>query len=311
MKIKKLAVLGSIMIFGLFSSGTAFSHDCYACAGRHREYTIKEMPEKINSEKIVSFNLKLFEPQRYNFRVENPDYKDKQVLAYVMSLKKKDDGSIDVEAKGGNLYSTRRDGSAFIVRFNAGDLGYTELLQQLVKKYDLIKDNGRVSHTDGLPSGDGDTLDIVYDTGERIYKNANNRRILRFEAAYDIYSIFKKIANDNGLDFNTAGSNVQLYDDPTVEWLQGTWKGKHFGREVICIFKGNHIQIYHDGQLVDDADYVIVDGTVKPAGKGAENGEYATFEFVTGLNKKNDFMLSGHLYKNKSSSSFEVMRQKQ
>ena len=89
MKIKKLAVLGSIMIFGLFSSGTAFSHDCYACAGRHREYTIKEMPEKINSEKIVSFNLKLFEPQRYNFRVENPDYKDKQVLAYVMSLKKR------------------------------------------------------------------------------------------------------------------------------------------------------------------------------------------------------------------------------
>ena len=62
MKIKKLAVLGSIMIFGLFSSGTAFSYDCDACAGRHREYRIKEMPEKIigvtkikNQEELKSF----------------------------------------------------------------------------------------------------------------------------------------------------------------------------------------------------------------------------------------------------------------
>ena len=310
---KKSALLGTIMVLSfanILSSIPVLAGNCEECAGMHHDYYDKNAPQKINSENIVSFTLTLNEPQRYGMIIENPEYEGKEILAYTMSLERNGNGTLRIKAKGGNMYSSRRDGSAFIVDFTTKDQGYTSKLQELVKKYDLIKNNGYVSHTDGLPSGDGDTLSVVYDSGEKIYKRANNFRILQFEAAYEIYSLFRKMAVDNGLDFNTAGSNVQLYDDPTVEWLQGTWKGKHFGNEVVAIFRDNHLQIYYGGKLTDDSDYVIVDGEVKPAGKGAEEGKYVVFETVTSLTKKNSFSLCGHVYKNKSSSTFELLKQK-
>jgi hypothetical protein len=309
MILDKRILTGFIMTLSLLT-GSAHASDCDACAGMHHEYTIKDAPTEIISENIVSFKLYLFEPQRYGMTIESDEYSDKEILASQMTLKKNPDGTLNITARGGNMYSTRRDGSAFIVDFNTKDNGYTAELNKIIQKYNIARRNGHISHTDGLPSGDGDTLDVTYESAERIYINANNYRILNFYEAYDIYALFKKITRDNGLDFNTAGSNVQLYDDPTIEWLQGSWKGKHFGRDVLAVFKENHIQIFYNGELTDDTDFVIVDGTVKPAGKGAENGEYAEFKAVTGFNKKNSFSLSGHVYKNRSSSTFELLKQK-
>ena len=39
-----------------------------------------------------------------------------------------------------------------------------------------------------------------------------------------------------GYDFTSEGSNVKLFDDPDEEYVQGTWKGKHFGDDIEVTF---------------------------------------------------------------------------
>lgn len=307
-------ILGACILMGILSftaSARADTDILPEVEGGHREYRVKNLNDKIESENIKSFQLTLYEPQIYNpAQYEETSDEEREIRARKLELTKNEDGSLSVRAEGENMYAKGRDGSKFILDFKTDDRDYTRRLQQLVRKHNLSSNNGFVSHTDGLPSGDGDTLSVVYESGEKIYKTDNVDRIMSFEAAYDIYSLFRVMATDSKLDFTTAGSNVQLYDDPTVQWLQGRWSGKHFGQECLVEFEGNHIRIYYGGKLTDDTEYVIFEGAVKPAGKGAEEGKSASFNAFTGIYKQNSFTLDAHVYRNRSSSHVSLMRQK-
>jgi hypothetical protein len=228
-----------------------------------------------------------------------------------MKLVKNPDGTVTVEARGGSLYPTaRRNGLTFHVRFTAPDRDYTARLQDLVVRRSLIRNNGLVVHTYGLPSGDGDRLSVKYDSGEYIYRRINTGPLLDYDTAFEIYDLFRTMTRDQGLDFNTKGSNVQLYDDATEEFLQGTWKGTHFGNECTVIFTGNHVRIYYGGKLTDDADYVIDEGWIVPADQNGGK-DRLRFQGVAVMSKKNSFTLSGTVLRNKASSTFDLRRQKE
>ncbi len=281
--------------------------------GGHHQYYLKDHPNVINSENIVSFTFDTHGVSEFEGGyVGELDEKNKNFLYPVMyvSAIKQPDGRIAVEARGTGRYQ-QRDGKTFHVKYTVEDDGLMAELQKVVRRYNLSQNNGFVNHTDGIPSGDGDTLSVKYDSEERIYINDNVQRAIPEDPANEIYEIFLASAHKQGLAFSTAGSNVKIYDDPDEEMLQGTWTGKHFGAECICEFTGNHVKIYYDGRLTDDTDYVIVEGRIKPDRKRADNPDrYDDFNTFTSITKANNFTLTGHVYRNNSSSTVSLNKKK-
>ena len=236
--------------------------------------------EKINSTNIVSFTY------------TNPNY-------YVEC--KLDNNKIHIIANGGN--SNERDGSSFKLDYTSDDNNLLKQLQQIVDKYNISKDNGRITKVDGLPAGLGDTISIIYDSGEKIYKSSNQYLTITEDAITEIYNAFRKNAQDNGYDFTTEKSNQDVYNDATEEYLQGTWKGKHFGDDIKVVIKDKNIKIYCNDNLTDDINYVIINGSIKPnklkkdVTEAKDENDYEEFNGVSSLRKKNDISLVAYFTK--------------
>ncbi len=168
--------------------------------------------------------------------------------------------------------------------------------------------NGRCVHVDGLPSGLGDTINVEYLSGEKIYKSSNQSKTINIEAINEFYHFFHELVKKDGYDFNSNGSNVKLYDDADCEYLQGTWKGSHFGDDIEVTFKDKNIKIKVNGQLTDDnVEYKIIDGFVqknklKEGTDGSNRYDYFDFEGVQCFSKKNYFTLTGYFHKDGYSS---------
>ncbi len=260
--------------------------------GARREYTMDGYSEDIASEDVVLFAY------------DAPDFR--------VRCEKNADGSVSVQSSGGDVAA--RDGSGFRLDYTAADDGFLEKLQQLVAAHDLTADNGRVVNVGGLPEGYGDTLSVTYASGERIYKSSNESRTVSDEAAVAIYEAFRDMAVKNGFDFTTEGSNAPLYDDADEAFLQGTWKGTHFGSEYVAVFTGNRVQIYCDGELTDDTEYVVVRGSIRPnrlkEGVRAPEDEhdYEEFHDMSSMRKKNDIFLVGYFTKD-AYSTVDLLRQ--
>ena len=248
--------------------------------------------EKIKSKEIVKFEY------------TNVDF-------YVLCELK--DNELHVVSRGG--YSTDRDGNYFNVGYNAKDKSLLTDLQEIVDKYQISKENGYEHETAGLPYGLGDNISIVYASGEKIRKYSNQAPTISDEAINEIFEVFRKCAKDNGLDFNSNGSNKVLYDDADVNYLQGSWKGTHFGKEYEIKFYANYIKIYEDRKLIDDTKYVIIDGHVvrdklkKDIKEAKDYHDYEEFSVISTFNKKNDFTLTAYFMKD-SYSTCDLIKQK-
>ena len=110
------------------------------------------------------------------------------------------------------------------------------------------------------------------------------------------------------MDFNSEKSNVELYNDATKEYVQGTWNGKHFGSEYKVVFEGTKIKIYKDGKLTDEGWYRIIDGDIvnnKPK-KGVtipkDRTDFEEFSDISVMRKKNDFTMTMYFMKNSYST---------
>ncbi|WP_157617830.1 hypothetical protein [Succinimonas amylolytica] len=286
--------------------------------GQHHEYWDKSLSSDIKSETIVHFEYNSFPGPGFivpEVSLEaRPDSESEPFPNFYVLFDRTPSGAVRVVARGGNN-TGHRDGSRFVVRYEISDDGLPRELQTIVRKHNLSRDNGHVSHTDGLPTGDGSILSVRYDSGEAIYRGNNVFPLLDDAATREIYQAFRRAARRQGYDFTTAGSSEPVYDDPTVEMLQGIWKGKHFGRECVAEITGQHIRIFYDGELADDTDYVIFEGMVKP-NRLAKNSSpddkyprYDNFRAFTSISKKNGFTIVGHVFRNGSSSSVELFRQ--
>ena len=260
------------------------NNDVEIIDGGKTDYYLQGYPTTIKSENIVYFQYQCGE---YNCKME------------------KENDVLHIECSGGN--SVVRDGTYYVLDYKCQDNGFTKKLQKTVEKYDIIKDNGHFVEAAGIPPGIGDQISIKYDSGEAIYKSDNQSLTISQKASDEIYKTFKKLANDNGFDFTSEGSNVELYNDATVEYLQGSWKGMHFGHEYAAEFDGQHVKIYKDGQLTDDVDYIIYEGSVRTANlkegkQGNSKYDYQEFSEISCFAKNNDFTLTMYFMKDSYST---------
>ena len=93
-----------------------------------------------------------------------------------------------------------------------------------------------------------------------------------------------------------------LYDDATVEFLQGSWKGTHFGDTILVEFIDNNIKIFVNDKLSDDTKYIINEGSIKEE----TNKE---FSGISSIRKKNDILLTAY-FVGDSYSTCDLLKQK-
>ena len=266
------------MIDGVMGGGSVDPQQ-FMCGGRH-ESTLDGYKDEIESKDIVSF-----------------DYGGPKAGLYA---KRTEDNKTLVTATGG-ADSRRRENKYFRIKLETDDDSIFKDLQELVEKYELTRGNGHCVHVDGLPSGIGDRLHIFYESGEEVYKVSNQSLTMSYEASDAIYNTFLKYVQKHGCDFTSTGSNQQLYDDADEEYVQGTWKGTHFGREVVATFDKDHVTITVDGKETDpNVPYVIFDGcvisNVLEEGKteATDEHDYKNLNGVSCFRKKNWFTMTAY-----------------
>lgn len=258
-----------------------------------KEY-YNNLPKKANIEEysdiIESDNIVYFEYTDPNYYVEC----------------KLTENGLNIISRGG--YSDIRDNKTFKLDYETDSIDLLNKLQNVVKKYQLSTNNGSNKQINGLKEATEKTLSITYDTGEKIYHNSNAERVISEEAALEIYELFHEEALANGYDFTTDKSNEEIYDDATVDYLQGTWSGTHFNDNIKVVFNNNHVKIYVNDKITDDVDYVIFNGNVRVnklvKDTKAANSEYdyEMFNGVAAFKKKNDILLTAYFTKNEYST---------
>ena len=280
---------------------------------------------------LISFIIVFIKKGSNNVQVEDGTVKERKIPGYKDIIKskdiktfyynnskyilecKKDNNIINVKSEGN--YSNERDGNYFKLNYNTKNNNFLNELQIIVDKYNISKNNGYELEVSGLPEGLGDKISIVYESNEKIYKYSNQFYNLEEEVQKEIYNLFLKDAKENGYDFTSNGSNVKLYDDANEEFLQGKWKGKHFGKEYLIEFDKDNIKIYEDGILTDDTKYLIIDGNIvkNKIKEGITNpkskNDYEEFNTISLLKKKNDILLTAYFLKD-SYSTCDLLIQK-
>ena len=214
---------------------------------------LSEMPGTRNKKSLEEHEKNIKSKNIIHFSYHNSDFKVECKL---------ENNNLHVISSGGNY--SNRDGSAFKLDYISKTKTLLTSLQQIVEKYELYKNNGYTLTVNGLPAGLGDTISVEYDKSEKIYKSSNQSRIVQDEAVTAIYNEFHKNATQNDYEFNTEKSNIKVYDDATEKFLQGTWKGSHFGDEIKVIIKEKNIKIYCNNKLSDNTEYAIINGCVRP-----------------------------------------------
>lgn len=260
--------------------------------GQQHEYHDSLAPKTIKSDELMSFSF--------------------LNCVITASCKLEEDG-LHVFASGGS--SNNRDGTSFKLKYCSCTNFLLEKLDRIIKQYDLARNNGYSCHVDGLPQGCGDSISAEYKSGEKLHMYSNQTPTVNFDASNAIYQAFHEDALKNGFDFNTSGSNVKIYDDADVQYLQGKWKGKHFGSEMIAVFTGCTVKIFVDGKMTDNTEYCVFEGKVRTNKlkegivKAGSDHDYEEFEGCSCFAKKNDFTLTCYFMKG-SYSTCDLYRDK-
>lgn len=248
--------------------------------GTTKERRLRGYKEKITSKEILSFEYTCGK------------FKVTCVL---------EDDNLHITSKGGESYY--RDGTYFKLDYISKTNTILKELQEIIDKYNISLNNGYEHEVAGLDPSISTTIKVLYKSKEKIYKYDNQTKVIPQEAEDEIYNIFHKNAIENGYDFTSDKSNVELYNDATKEYVQGTWKGKHFGSEYKVEFNGTKIKIYKDGKLTDEGWYKIIEGDIvndKPK-KGVtipkDRSDYEEFSDISIMKKKNDFTITMYFMK--------------
>ena len=221
---------------------------------------------------------------------------------------KKENNKITISCNGGGKYD-KRDGSLYGIRYETEDDSIFKQLQEVIDENHETRGNGHCIYVNGLPGGIGDILNVEYASGEKIYKSSNQSQTVSFESSKKFNEIFHQFIVKDGYEYNTEGSNVKLFDDADEEYLQGTWKGTHFGNEVEVTFNKNLVTISVDGKITDEnVEYIIFRGFVKKnklkedVDEPKKEYDYEEFNGADAFAKKNWFTLTGYFHEYGSSS---------
>lgn len=284
---KKLIIMISILIvftcvLGGIIMGLHFfkNHEDVIDGGTTKERRLRGYKEKITSKEIVSFEYTCGK------------FKVSCVL---------EDDNLHITSKGGNSY--HRDGTYFKLDYISKTNTILKELQAVIDKYNVSINNGYEHEVAGLDPYISTTIKVTYKSKEKIYKYDNQTRVIPEEAEDEIYNLFHNNAIENGLDFTSEGSNVELYNDADKDYVQGTWEGTHFGSKYKVIFEGTKIKIYKDDKLTDEGWYKIIEGDIvndKPK-KGVtipkDRNDFEEFSDISIFKKKNDFTMTMYFMK--------------
>ena len=261
------------------------------CGEKHDSW-LDGYSENIESKNITSFNY------------TGPDF--------FLSAKKKENNKIEICCNGGGKENPR-DGSLFKIKYESTDNSIFKKLQEVIDKNKETKGNGHCVHVDGLPGGIGDKLEVEYSSGEKIYKSSNQNHTISSNSSKSFYDIFHEYIKKDGYDFNEKGSNIELFDDADEEFVQGTWKGKHFGDEIEVTFNKDLVTIKINDIITDNnVPYIIYEGSIRKnklkeeIGKIKSKNDFEEFNGVSYFSKKNDFTMSTYFQK-VSYSTCEIM----
>ena len=256
-----------------------------------------------------------------NRRLEgyNEDIKSKEIIKFAYKNGEFDvfcelkDNVLHVKSTGGNY--SNRDNSYFKLDYNAKDNSLLNKLQDIIDKYQISKNNGYEYEVSGLPEGYGDTINVLYKSNEKIYKYSNQSHNLNEESIKEIYNVFLECAKENDLDFTTSKSNINVYDDANIDYLQGTWIGTHFGNEYKVVFDKDNVKIYKNNELTDNTKYLIINGDIitdkvkKDVDNHKDRYDYEEFNSLSIMKKKNDFTIVAYFMKD-SYSTCDLLKEK-
>ena len=145
-----------------------------------------DAPKVITSNEICEFHCELsliaaFEAEEIGHRVYKLDAVSKDNEVIVMYDWRDRYGESD--------HAQYRANADFMVR-----------LQEIAAAYDFAQYNGYYHSVSGLPDMYGETLDVVYASGERIHVHDNQSRFLPYEAEKELVMLFgaaTKIENES------------------------------------------------------------------------------------------------------------------
>jgi len=270
-----------------------------------------ELPGGLNESKLPGYSETIKSTEIISF--DYSGHLDHDQTSFYVSAHLTDTNSVHIISSGGN--HRERDNSAFYLEYDIRDDTFFPALLNIINKNKMSSDNGHTIHVNGLPEGYGDELHVKFASGEAILKSSNQTKTISQEAIQEIYNLFRTTAIKSSYDFTTDKSTRPIYDDADEQFLQGTWTGRHFGKDCTVIFTGSHVLIYYNHQLTDDTGYVIINGSIqpdklrsKPIGKRKEDS-YEHFRGIPFLRKKNSFTLTGYMTNNNSYSTVDLYKQ--
>ena len=144
--------------------------------GGRNETQLEEYTDNIKSKNIISFSY--------------------VGTDYVVSAKKEND-KVKISAKGGGKYNLR-DGSYFIIKYDTEDDSIFKSLQDVIDENNETRGNGHCTNVAGLPAGIGDTLNVEYDSGEKLYKYSNQCPTVTPDSIKRFYDIFHNFVKKDG-----------------------------------------------------------------------------------------------------------------
>lgn len=168
------------------------------CGGSTTTY-IKDAPQVIKSDKMVYFSVST---KLHN--VEDSDGNNVGFIhAFAVLTSKNESFVYLVKNEGyGRRDNTFEDYA--LIKENI----FPELVE-IVNKHNLVKNNGRVHRTQGLPENFGGTVEIEYESGEKIYIEDNQSPFISSDTGEDIIKSFEKFLKAKHVvsqDINTLKS---------------------------------------------------------------------------------------------------------
>ncbi len=135
-----------------------------------------DMPKVIESQEITEFHCTIS-------LLSSCDVDDIGHRVYKLDASVKD-GEVFVK------YDWRDRGGKWDKAEYQADADFMVRLQEIVTAYDFAKHNGYYHTVSGLPDMYGESLDIVYASGERIYVHDNQSGFLPYEAEKALVFLF-------------------------------------------------------------------------------------------------------------------------
>ena len=213
------------------------------------------------------------------------DIKSKNIVSFSYSYS---NNTFSCELKNDGLH-ININGKGFKIDYITNDKSILSELQNIVDKYKLYTNNGYEKEVSGLPKGYGDTLSVIYDSDEKIWKYSNQIRLVDDKVVNEFYELFHKNALDNGYDFDISNDTNE---EISKEYLKGIWEGKCSNNNYKIDLTNVYVKIYQNDVLTDSYIYKVINNVVVRSkiksyrNKIDDYNNYETFRDIANFRKE-------------------------